>query len=117
MTFWADVPRRLHQPPQPFTYHIGAEMKTHENDAHNLLDYLPPSRVFLTHPSLLTCTYRVNHFSEKEAPEGGKLLLIQWVTILYYLVPLRCHSHHHHLSDDEDQGVLKIVYYAVSLCV
>ena len=74
-----------------------------------------PSSLIHRYSRTLTYMYRVNHFSHRYAQEGGKLLLIQWVTILYHHVPLRCHSHHHHLSDDEDQGVLKIVYYAVSL--
>lgn len=58
MTFGADAPNHPPQPPQPFTYHIGAEMKTHENDAHNLVDYLPPFLAIITHPSL---THHYSH--------------------------------------------------------
>lgn len=49
MTFGADAPNHPPQPLQAYDYHIGAEMKTHENDALDQTDYSPLSCVLLTH--------------------------------------------------------------------
>ena len=112
MTFGADVPRRLHQYTSTLTYHIGVKPITCENDALDQTDYLPRFLAIITHPSLLTCTYRVNHFSEKEAPEGGKRTSTSSLIILYHHVPLPSHPHSLTLSDDEDEDVSKSEYYA-----
>ena len=49
MTFGADAPNHPPQHISTLTYHIGAEMKTHENDALHMVDYLPPFLAILAH--------------------------------------------------------------------
>ena len=57
MTFGADVPSHLHQPPQAYDCYIGVKPISCRNDALDQTDYLPPFLAIITHPSLLTYTY------------------------------------------------------------
>lgn len=56
--------------------------------------------------------YRVNHFSEKEAPEGGKCTSTSSMIILYHLAHSPSHPHLLTLSDDATHNLLKSWYYA-----
>ena len=69
-------------------------MKTHENDAHNLVDNLPPSRVFLTHPSLLTYTYVHVPSESLFSPTRVKRGETHFYVIPDHFVPPRPTPHH-----------------------